>query len=160
MNRDKIAIWLKFVNLECDKLSVEVLEPHGLTLTQYKILKFLLINPQCTIRQVDIEEYFYIRNPTVTRILQNLEKKGLIERRTNPQDSRSKVICLTDKATAMKNLLYQLGEELEEKLTKNLTPKDKTELLRLIEKNIILKRRSRYAKYFAFRSWLYGNVAC
>ena len=62
LNQDKIAIWLKFVNLECDKLSAEILEPHGLTLTQYKVLKFLLINPQGTIRQVDIEEHFYIRN--------------------------------------------------------------------------------------------------
>ena len=75
LKQDKVAIWLKFVNLECDKLSVEILEPHGLTLTQYKILKFLLINSQKTIRQVDIEEHFYIRNLTVTRVLQNLEKK-------------------------------------------------------------------------------------
>lgn len=134
MNQDKIAIWLKFVNLECDKLSVEVLKPHGLTLTQYKILKFLLIKPFGTVRQVDIEEHFYIRNPTVTRVLQNLEKKGLIERRTNPQDSRSKVICLTEKAMKMESLLYQLGNELEERLTKNLTSEDKRELLRLLKK--------------------------
>ncbi|MBQ6776595.1 MAG: MarR family transcriptional regulator [Synergistaceae bacterium] len=139
MNQDKVAIWLKFVNLECDRLSVEVLEPHDLTLTQYKILKFLLINPQGTIRQVDIEEHFYIRNPTVTRVLQNLEKKGLVTRQTNPQDNRSKVICLTEKAKSMESLLYQLGDELEAKLTANLTPRDKEELLRLLKK--ILNRK-------------------
>lgn len=134
MNSDKIAIWLKFVNLECDKLSVEILEPHDLTLTQYKVLKFLLVNPQGTIRQVDIEEHFYIRNPTVTRILQSLEKKELIERQVNPQDSRSKIICLTEKAKSMENLLYQLGNKLEKKLTSNLTDEDKKELLRLLKK--------------------------
>lgn len=134
LTQDKIAIWLKFVNLECNKLSAEILEPHDLTLTQYKVLKFLLINPHGTIRQVDIEEHFYIRNPTVTRVLQNLEKKGLIERQINPQDNRSKVICLTEKAKAMESLLYQLGNELERKLTSNLTPEDKQELLRLLKK--------------------------
>lgn len=134
MNSDKIAIWLKFVNLECDKLSVEILEPYDLTLTQYKVLKFLLINPQGTIWQVDIKEYFYIRNPTVTRILQSLEKKELIERQVNPHDSRSKIICLTEKAKSMENLLYQLGDKLEKKLTSNLTDEDKRELLRLLKK--------------------------
>ncbi len=134
MNQDKVAILLKFANLECDKLSVEILEPYGLTLTQYKVLKFLLINPQGTIRQVDIEEHFYIRNPTVTRILQNLEKKGLIERQINPQDNRSKVICLTEKAMKMEKLLYKLGSELEGKLTSNLTLEDKQELLGLLKK--------------------------
>ena len=141
MNNDKIAIWLKFVNLECDKLSADVLEPHDLTLTQYKVLKFLLINPQGTIRQVDIEEHFYIRNPTVTRILQNLERKGLIERQINPQDSRSKVICLTEKAKAMEKLLYQLGDELENRLTSNLTHEDKRELLRLLKKLLSRKEK-------------------
>lgn len=134
MNEDKIAILLKFVNLECDKLSAAILEPHNLTLTQYKVLKFLLCNPAGTIRQVDIEQNFYIRNPTVTRILQNLEKKGLIERQINSQDNRSKIISLTEKAQGMKKLLYQLGEELEEKLTSNLTPEDKEELLRILKK--------------------------
>ena len=139
LNQDKIAIWLKFVNLECDKLSAEILEPHGLTLTQYKVLKFLLINPQGTIRQVDIEEHFYIRNPTVTRVLQNLERKGLVERQINPQDNRSKVICLTEKVKAMESLLYRLGDELEGKLTSNLTLEDKKELLRLLKKLLLRK---------------------
>ena len=134
MNQDKIAIWLKFVNLECDKLSIDVLEPYDLTLTQYKVLKFLLINPQGTIRQVDIEEHFYIRNPTVTKVLQNLERKGLILRQTNPNDNRSKIICLTEKAKAMESLLYELGDELERRLTNNLTNDDKKELLRLLKK--------------------------
>lgn len=142
MNQDKVATWLKFVNLECDKLSAEVLAPHGLTLTQYKILKFLLIPPQGTVRQVDIEEHFYIRNPTVTRILQNLEKKGLIERQINPQDNRSKVICLTEKAKSMETLLYQLGDKLEEKFTKNLTDEDKRELLRLLKKILYRKENN------------------
>ena len=138
-NQEKIAIWLKFVNLECDKLSTTVLEPYDLTLTQYKILKFLLLRPIGTVRQVDIEQYFCIRNPTVTRVLQNLEKKGLIERECNPDDNRSKIISLTEKAKSMEKLLYQLGDELEEKLTSNLTLEDKKELLRLLKK--ILSRK-------------------
>ena len=83
------------------------------------------------------KKFFYIRNPTVTRVLQNLEKKGLIERQTNPQDNRSKVICLSDKAKTMEQLLYQLGNELEEKLTRNLinAPEILEETRKYLEKN-------------------------
>ena len=95
MYQDKIAIWLKIVNLECDKLSVTVLEPHDLTLTQYKVLKFLLQSPEGTVRQVDIEQNFFIRNPTVTRILQTLERKGLILRKNKPQDNRWRNCCIS-----------------------------------------------------------------
>lgn len=139
MQQDKVTIWLKFVNLECDRLSVEILEPHGLTLTQYKVLKFLLLKPSGTIRQVDIEQHFYISNPTVTRVLQNLENKGLVERKANSKDNRSKVICPTEKAKSMENLLYTLGNELEDKLTRNLTPEDKKELLHLLRKTLSRK---------------------
>ena len=132
--QDKIAILIKRIGLECDKLSYHILEPYNLTTTQYRILKLLLLNPPCSLRQVDVEQHFAIRNPTVTGILQNLEKKGLIERRTNPQDSRSKVICLTGKALAMEALLYQLGDQLEETLTRNLDAKDKKQLIKLLKK--------------------------
>ena len=39
----------------------------------------------------------------------------------------------------MEKLLYQLGDELEEKFTSSLTAEDKRELLRLLKK--ILSRR-------------------
>ena len=132
--QDKIAILIKRIGLECDKLSSHILEPYNLTPTQFRILKLLLLNPPCSLRQVDVEQLFGIRNPTVTGILQNLEKKGLIERRTNPQDSRSKVICLTEKALAMEALLYQLGSQVEETLTRNLDAKDKKQLTKLLKK--------------------------
>lgn len=132
--QDKIAILIKRIGLECDKLSNHILEPYDLTPTQFRILKLLLLNPPRTLRQVDVEQHFAIRNPTVTGILQKLEKKGLIERIVNPQDSRSKVICLTEKALAMEKLLYQLGDQLEKTLTRHLDAKDKKQLIRLLKK--------------------------
>ena len=55
---DKIAILIKKLSLEIDKLSNPILEPHDLTNSQFKILKFLLINSHEPVRQVDIERYF------------------------------------------------------------------------------------------------------
>lgn len=133
-NADKIAILIKKLSLEVDRLSIPILAPHGLTNSQYKILKYLLMNPPDTVRQVDIEHYFSMTNPTVTGLVHNLESKGMIERRTNPNDSRSKILSPSQKTLAMKDLLYSLGEELEARLTDALTSEEKQELMRLLKK--------------------------
>ena len=131
---DKIAILIKKLSLEIDKLSNPILEPYDLTNSQFKILKYLLVNSNTQIRQVDIERYFSMTNPTVTGLVQTLEHKGMIERRINPDDSRSKILCPTQKTIGMKDTLYGLGEELEERLTGILEPEEKQELLRLLKK--------------------------
>ena len=136
---NKIAILIKKLSLEIDKLSNPILEAHGLTNSQFKILKYLLVNPKNSVRQVDIEHYFSMTNPTVTGLVKTLEKKGLIERKANPSDSRSKILCPTQKTLEMKDLLYSLGEQLEETLTGVLTSEEKQELLTLLNK--LLKRR-------------------
>ena len=133
-NADKIAIFIKRLSLEIDKLSNPILEPYDLTHSQYKILKYLLMSPSETVKQVDIEHFFSMTNPTVTGLVQKLERKGMIERKVNPQDSRSKILCPTQKTIEMKDLLVSLGEELEGTLTEDLTGKEKQELLRLLKK--------------------------
>ena len=133
-NADKIAIFIKRLSLEIDKLSNPILEPYALTHSQYKILKYLLMSPPETVKQVDIEHFFSMTNPTVTGLVQKLEKKGMIERKVNPQDSRSKILCPTQKTIEMKDLLVTLGDKLEGTLTEVLTGKEKQELLRLLKK--------------------------
>ena len=139
LHTDKVAILIKKLSLEIDKLSNPILETHDLTNSQFKILKYLLTNPEASVRQVDIEHYFSMTNPTVTGLVKTLEKKGLIERKANPGDSRSKILCPTQKTIEMKDLLYSLGEQLEETLTGVLTSGEKQELLTLLNK--LLRRQ-------------------
>ena len=134
MNNNNVAILIKKLSLEIDKLSNPILEPHDLTHSQFKILKFLLMSPENSVRQVDVEKYFSMTNPTVTGLVQALERKGLIERKVNPDDNRSKILCPTEKTIAMKDLLYKLGDDLERKLTSSLTSQEKDTLLKLLNK--------------------------
>ena len=131
---DKIAILIKKLSLEIDKLSNPILEPYDLTHSQFKILKYVLMNPEKNIRQADIEHYFSMTNPTVTGLVQKLEQKGMIERNVNPDDSRSKILCPTKKTIDMKDTLCGLGEELENRLTGVLDAGEKKELMRLLNK--------------------------
>lgn len=134
MRKDRVAILIKKTALAIEKLSNQVLAPYELSNAQYKIMMMLYRNPDETVRQADIEEKFSLTNPTVTGIIQNLEKKGLVQRVQNPNDKRSKLLCLTAKAYELRDELDQLGEALESQVTEQLTEKECEQLCELLKK--------------------------
>lgn len=134
LRTDSVAIQIKVASLEFEKMASKALAPFGLTPSQYKVLKLVLSEPDNSIRQVDIEHLFSMTNPTVTGIIHNLEKNGLVKRVPNPNDARSKVIVPTRKALDLKERLLQVGREIEEEFTQNLSEAERKRLLALIEK--------------------------
>ena len=134
MNHERIVILIKKLALESDKQALAILAPAELTPSQFKIIKFLFWQGDTHIRQVDIEKHFSMINPTVTGLLKNLEEKGWIRREVNPEDSRSKIICLTDAALTRKEELYTYGEQIEEALIHDLTEKEREMLEKLLKK--------------------------
>lgn len=134
MRTDRVDILLKRANLQFDRMANQALAPYNLTHTQFRVLKLLRRRPPLTVRQADIEEFFSMTNPTVTGILHNLERKGLIRRVSNPKDGRSKVIGLTEKADELLPALEPLNNALEAELTRSLTPEERRQLLALLQK--------------------------
>lgn len=134
MRNDRVSILIKSIALSIDKFAGQVLTPYELSNAQYKIIKFLYSHTDTPVRQTDIETSFSLTNPTVTGILQNLEKKGFIQRIPNPEDKRSKLLILTEKAFSMKEELYQIGESIEAHVTSSLTKTEYDELMRLLQK--------------------------
>ena len=134
MKNIKTAILIKKLALEFDKIAIPELEPYNLTPTQFKVIKYLLNNQDAEVRQRDIEKAYSMTNPTVTGILQNLEKNNWIERIENPNDARSKVIKLTKKALKQENDLYNLGENLEKRFVKGLDKGEQKQLNELLNK--------------------------
>lgn len=132
--KDKIFVLIKKAALEFDKLSIPLFAPYELTPSQYKILRLLYLEEPEFVRQIDIEKSFSMTNPTVTGLLNNLEKKEWIQRIPNPNDSRSKVIRLTAKAENLRNELLDISEQLEDMLTDNLNEQEKDQLIELMNK--------------------------
>ncbi len=132
MKNKKIAILIKRLALEFDKIANPSLSPYDLTPTQFKILKYLYDHDN--VIGMDIQNEYSMTNPTVTGIIQNMESGGWIERVPNPNDSRSKIIKLTKKSLDKKEILYNLGENLEKEFTKDLTKEEQKQLLNLLNK--------------------------
>lgn len=134
MDIDSIAILVKRVSLEFDKMAATRLKQYGITPSQYKVLKLIVSSPEHTVRQVDVERRFSMTNPTVTGIVRNLEHKGLIKRGPNPNDARSKVLDLTERSAAMKDELISAGSEMENEFTRSLTEEEKQQAKVILRK--------------------------
>ena len=133
---DNISIAVRLVNIHFDKWANELLEPYDLTHAQFKVLNLLLARNPYSLRQVDIEDFFQISNPTVTGILRSLEAKGMIEKRANPDDGRSKMIGATEKAEAMREQLHETERALSRRIRQALTEEECEQFLSLLNKII------------------------
>ncbi len=134
MEDRKISILIKKSAVRFDKLSNQILTPYDLTSSQFKILMVLYHAPGGSVRQTDIETKFSLTNPTVTGLVQKLEAKGLVKRVPHPEDRRSKLQLLTDRALKMKDELMAKANCLEQQMTNNLTAAECEQLAGLLSK--------------------------
>lgn len=134
MSNPKISILVKKTALIFDKLSNQLLAPYDLTGSQFKIMMILYHAPAGSVRQADVEAKFSMTNPTVTGLVQKLEEKDLVKRRPHPEDRRSKVLVLTDRAVGMKEELLALADDLEQQMTRKLSDDECDQLAKLLIK--------------------------
>lgn len=100
----------------------------GLTQSQGDIIIFLASEPEKKIHQRDIERALNYSNPTITGLLNRLEQKGLITRSVDVNDSRVRVISLTDAALSIIEEIHRSIQETEKLLLEGFT-KEEIELL-------------------------------
>lgn len=105
-----------------------------LTDMQSRIIAFLHQKKAEEIFQKDIEKEFSIRRPTVTILLQTMEKKNLVKREAVVYDARLKKVMLTPKS---EELVKRSEEEMfrfEKMLTANISKEDMACFFRVTEK--------------------------
>ncbi|NLF27908.1 MAG: MarR family transcriptional regulator [Clostridiales bacterium] len=127
---------LRRINLEFMRLANRTFDQHGLTAPQAEAL-FFLMRRQCRGKpaiQRDIEEALKLSNPTVSGTLDRLEKKGLVERRPDPENRRVNQIVLTKKALAIHEEMKMSRDELERQLLSSLTGAEQEALDALLKK--------------------------
>lgn len=132
----KVSVLIKKNALIFDKYANHLLAPHNLTISQFRILMILYKSPDCTIRQADIESAYSMTNPTVTGLVQNLEKSGLVRRVANPEDKRSKLLTLTEYAEEKRTEFIALANSIEREMTAGLSETEANILSELLMKVI------------------------
>lgn len=110
---------------------------HGFTLPQWRALAEIYRNEG--IAQVSLAAALDVDQMTVSGIVSRLEKRGLIDRYPDPNDSRAKLAKLTPAGLALVTNAKNVGRALYENALDGLSPADRDAMaakLRLIRDNL------------------------
>ncbi|HRY11941.1 MAG TPA: MarR family transcriptional regulator [Syntrophomonadaceae bacterium] len=89
------------------------LAPFGVTPGQYAVLKCLWDENAQTARK--IAERLYLDSSTITGLLDRMEQKGLIEKRSDPNDRRALQVVLTEAGKSLEEPVSQAIEAANRK---------------------------------------------
>lgn len=105
-----------------------------ITHTQYNVLRILKgVYPQGHPRS-EIICRMIEQAPDVTRLIDRLEKQGLVERIRTEEDRRLSIACITKKGIALLEKIHPYIDRFDSVIGTRLTPEECDELSRLCEK--------------------------
>jgi DNA-binding MarR family transcriptional regulator len=94
----------------------------NVTPEQWAILNRL--NEHQGLTQKEVATLSFKDNANITRIIDKLEDKGLVERRANPKDRRIWKVFITKEGQEVRDVIEPLAEEVLQKATKNIDSKE------------------------------------
>ncbi len=92
------------------RLYKPLLEPLGLTYTQYLVMMVLWANTQKTVKEIG--KLLHLDSGTLTPVLKRMEKNGFLTRTRSKEDERAVIIHITEKGAALKEQAVSVPEKL------------------------------------------------
>jgi DNA-binding MarR family transcriptional regulator len=114
------------------RLSAAV-EPAGVTLQQYNVLRILRGARGKPMATLDIGDRLIERTPGITRLLDRLAGKGLVRRERSEDDRRLVQCWITDKGQELLKTLDDVVDQADEVSASGLAENDLNRLLRILE---------------------------
>ena len=125
---------LKMIQKTFEERRNKHLSKYNLTSSQQEILFYLGFHEGEPIHQREIEKWFRLKNPTVTGILNRLEEKDFIVRKTSESDKRFRVIELTEKSRCMMQEIYEEMWQMDDRIYSCMTEEERKLLSDLLER--------------------------
>jgi DNA-binding MarR family transcriptional regulator len=110
----------------------QVLEPLELEPSQFAVLRTVGFNQGQS--QHALADNLHISPSHMVAIVDELERRGLVERRPQPGDRRVRTLHLTSVGEKLLAQAFTVAKEFEKLLTKPLDAKERAQLLDLLER--------------------------
>ena len=117
---------------EAEKLVLLSLRDEGVGTAEIDLIHALRHNPGCT--QAALAEILHADKAAIARRTKNLESKGFLVRRDDPNDRRSRLLYPTEKAEAMKGSKAQIESSFYEYLAGVLTREEAETFAALLDR--------------------------
>ncbi len=131
-DKEPLTRLIYYTAQDIKNIAEKVLKPYGLTIEQFHPLKILTASPGLTQRQIGDQCNKSAAN--LTRILDRLQKKFLIERRDNPNDRRASLVFLTSHGESLVKEVTGIFHTFDDKCLADISGKDQQVLRRVFAK--------------------------
>ena len=140
---NSLGLIIKSTSKSLEKaLDAELRGQYGLSGGQWKVILSLSI--QNGLSQKDLAERIFVDSTTLVPIIDGMEKKGLVERRTDPKDRRNNNVFLTKKSESFVDPIIEIILRMRKIFFKNIPENDLE-----ITKNILKKISANADLYLA-----------
>ncbi|KGJ49457.1 MULTISPECIES: MarR family winged helix-turn-helix transcriptional regulator [Paraclostridium] len=130
INKEKLKLGLdisKINHIISRKMDASVISAidDNLTISQAYVIDFICNEGKDKdVFQKDLESVFDLKRSSISLMLNNMEKSGLIERMLVKEDGRLKKIVLTEKSIKIYEKISDAIDLIENKLSENITEEE------------------------------------
>jgi DNA-binding MarR family transcriptional regulator len=127
-----VRTWLHLnrVRFKVEKHLTKHLEHYDLTLAQFAVLAHLQAFPD--ISQQRLADLLFVTKGNIVGLLNRLECRDLVQRRSDPEDGRMHVVSLTERGSALAAQVVPEQEKLVAEYMAFATPEDQRDLHQLL----------------------------
>jgi MarR family transcriptional regulator for hemolysin len=129
--QSSIGYWVHMAGHRFECAMNSELAEHGITYRQCQVLAWLALRGDLS--QVDLARYARVEPPTMVRVLDCMERDGLIRRSGDPRDRRRKIIRPTRRALPVWNKIVACAARVRARAVQGLSPVQVDRLRSLLE---------------------------
>jgi DNA-binding MarR family transcriptional regulator len=132
-----LGYWLRFVSNSVSGAFAEKLAAQGISVAEWVVLR--LIHGDTNMPASAIAEATRMTRGAISKIVDRLEERGLVERKPLPQDGRAQILRLTAKGARLVPVLAALADKNDAEFFDHLTAKERETMTRIL-KDIVARR--------------------
>ena len=129
---ESTALQIKMTFIAIRREIGAALRPLGLTSQQAQTLHILATAPGAT--NADLEKLLCIEKPSVTSLINGLEKRGLVVRRPHCDDARVREIYITEQGRELHTAAHKLVAEVKKRTEKAISREEAAVLHQLLRR--------------------------
>jgi DNA-binding MarR family transcriptional regulator len=134
--KPNVTFYIQSLALSLRYTNDQKLEEHDITNQQARLLGCICrsLYDGVNINRRFLEDMMQLKGPSVTSLLNGLEKKGFIIRYSSKDDGRAMSIKVTKKGKQVLDALRGVFESTEQQLLSGMTPAEQEQFIVLLEK--------------------------
>jgi DNA-binding MarR family transcriptional regulator len=138
LSREELGAWRGLLRVHAGMtkaLDAELVREHGLPLSSYEVLLFLADAPEGRLRMSELAEGVLLSRSGLTRLVDRMERDGLLRRERCEDDARGYNALITDKGRELFDQARRTHlDGVRERFLSHLSPDELRTLARLWEK--------------------------